>query len=158
MGWVEELHGKVVGLDTTPLIAFVEKQPANVELLRPFFLAVQNYEISVVTSTVTLLEVLVHPIRHGDAKLAQRYRDILLDAAGFTIINLNQDIAEEAARLRAFHNIRTPDSIQMATAIKMNATHFLTNDLKLPSLPGLKVLKLDELKTRPEYLAPDDLH
>jgi len=157
MGWVEELRGKVVGLDTTPLIAFVEMQAANVELLRPFFLSVQNYEISVVTSTVTLLEVLVHPIRHGDTKLAQRYRDILLDSVGFTIINLNQDIAEEAARLRAFHNIRTPDSIQMATAIKMNATHFLTNDLKLPNLPGLKVLKLDELKTRPEYLAPDDL-
>jgi len=29
----------------------------------------------------------------------------------------SQEIAEEAARLRAFHNIRTPDSIQMATAI-----------------------------------------
>ncbi len=40
----------------------------------------------------------------------------------------------------------------------MNATHFLTNDLKLPSLPELKVLKLDELKTLPEYLEPDDLH
>ncbi len=158
MGWVEELRGKVVGLDITPLIAFVEKQAANVQLLRPFFLAVQNYEISVVTSTVTLLEVLVHPIRNGDVKLAQRNRDILLDSAGFTIIDLDQEIAEEAARLRAFHNIRTPDSIQMATAIQMNATHFLTNDLKLPSLPELKVLKLDELKTRPEYLASDDLH
>ncbi len=157
MGWVAELRGKTVGLDTTPLIAFVEKQPANVELLKPFFLAVQNNEISVIASTITLLEVLVHPIKHGDVELAQRYRDILLDSVGFTIVNLDQDIAEEAAQLRAFHNIRTPDSIQMATAIKMNATHFLTNDLKLPSLPELKVLKLDELKTQPEYLQSDDL-
>ncbi len=158
MGWVDNLRGTVVGLDTAPLIAFIEEQPVNVEMLRPFFRSVQNYEISLVTSTVTLLEVLVHPIRHGNVKLAQTYRDILFDSAGFTTIDLNSEIAEEAARLRAFHKIRTPDSIQMATAIKMNATYFLTNDLRLPSLPELKILTLDELKTRPEYLTPDDLH
>ena len=67
-------------------------------------------------------------------------------------------VEQLVARLRAFHKIRTPDSIQMATAIKMNATYFLTNDLRLPSLPELKILTLDELKTRPEYLTPDDLH
>ncbi len=157
MGWVEDLYGKIVGLDTTPFISFIEKQPAYVDILRPFFQAIQQNEILVVTSTVTLLEVLVHPIRHGDVKLAQRYRDILLDSPNFTTVDLNQDIAEEAARLRAFYTIRTPDSIQMATAIKMNATYFLTNDLRLPSLPQLKVLTLDEIRTRPEYLEPEDL-
>jgi hypothetical protein len=59
---------------------------------------------------------------------------------------LDQDIAEEAARLRAFHNIRTPDSIQMATAIIGKASFFLTNDIRLPSLPNLKILLLDDLK------------
>jgi predicted nucleic acid-binding protein len=158
MGWVDSLRGTVVGLDTAPLIAFIEEQPVNVKVLRPFFRAVQNYEISLVTSTVTLLEVLVHPIRHGDVKLVQKYRDILFDSVGFTTIDLNPEIAEEAARLRAFHKIRTPDSIQMAIAIQMNATYFLTNDLRLPSLLELKILTLDELKSRPEYLTPDDLH
>ncbi len=158
MGWVNDLRGTVVGIDTAPMIAFIEEQLVDAEMLKPFFRAVQNYEISLVTSTVTLLEVLVHPIRHGDVKLVQRYRDILFDSAGFTTVDLNPEIAEEAARLRAFHKIRTPDSIQMATAIKMNAIYFLTNDLRLPSLPQLKILTLDELKTRPEYLTPDDLH
>ena len=50
-----------------------------------------------------------------------------------------------AARLRAFHNIRTPDSIQMATVITMEAAFFLTNDKRLPSLPNLKILMLDDL-------------
>jgi hypothetical protein len=59
---------------------------------------------------------------------------------------VGQDIAEEAARLRAFHNIRTPDSIQMATAIIGKASFFLTNDIRLPSLPNLKILLLDDLK------------
>ena len=58
----------------------------------------------------------------------------------------SQEIAEEAARLRAFHNIRTPDSIQMATAIFGGASFFLTNDTRLPSLPNLKTLVLEDLK------------
>ncbi|MFQ6003635.1 MAG: type II toxin-antitoxin system VapC family toxin, partial [Candidatus Zixiibacteriota bacterium] len=72
--------------------------------------------------------------------------DILLGAEGLTTILLSQDIAEEAARLRAAHNIRTPDAIQMATAIQAGASFFLTNDDRLPALPELSVLVLDKLK------------
>ena len=50
------------------------------------------------------------------------------------------------------------DAIQMATAIKMNASYFLTDEWFLSSLPELNVLKLDELKTLPGYLEADDLH
>ncbi len=57
--------------------------------------------------------------------------------------------AEEATRLRASYKLQTADAIQMATAIKRNASFFLTNDRGLPSLPDLKILMLDELKTRP---------
>lgn len=78
--------------------------------------------------------------------LVQQYRDILLSAEGLTTILLSQDIAEEAARLRAAHNIRTPDAIQVATAIHAGASFFLTNDDRLPALPELTVLVLDELK------------
>jgi len=146
MGWIDSLRGSVVGLDTTPLIYFIEENPAYSKAVDPFFEAVARGEITVITSIVALLEVLVHPIRNADSKLAQKYRDILLDSEGLTTILLDQDIAEEAARLRAFHNIRTPDSIQMATAIVGKASFFLTNDIRLPSLPKLKTLLLDDLK------------
>jgi predicted nucleic acid-binding protein len=55
-------------------------------------------------------------------------------------------IAEVAAQLRASYNLQTPDSIQMATAISGGASFFLTNDVRLPSLPGLEVLVLEELR------------
>jgi predicted nucleic acid-binding protein len=145
MGWIATLHGKVVGLDTAPLIYFIEENPAYLEVLHPFFQAIDGGEFSAVTSIVTLLEVLVHPFRCGDAALAQQYRDILLNAQGLTTVLLSQDIAERAAQLRATHNIRTPDAIQMATAIHTGASHFLTNDARLPPLPEVKVLLLDEL-------------
>lgn len=150
MEWIEALQGKVVGLDTTPLIYFIEENPTYLDMVHPFFEAMDQGEFSVVTSIVTLLEVLVHPFRRGDTRLAQQYRDILLDAESLTTIFVSQDIAEEAARLRAVHNIRTPDAIQMATVIHEGASIFLTNDASLPSLPELSVLVLDSLQAQPK--------
>jgi hypothetical protein len=34
----------------------------------------------------------------------------------------------------------------MATAIRTGASFFLTNDIRLPSLPGLTMLVLEELR------------
>ncbi len=146
MGWLDKLRGKVVGLDTAPLIYFIEDKPGYVDMVDPFFEAVENGEIAVVTSIVTLLEVLVAPIKAGDIVLARRYREILLDMEGLRTVDLSLDIIEEAAKLRAFHKLHTPDAIQMATAMKESAAFFLTNDIRLPSLPGLQMLKLDELR------------
>lgn len=149
MEWVTALRGKVVGLDTTPLIYFIEENPAYLSTVLPFFVAVDRGEFTVITSIVTLLEVLVHPFRHGNAPLAQRYRDILLNARGFTTVPLSYDIAEEAAQLRARYDLRVPDAIQIATATHSGALFFLTNDTRLPSLPNLQMLVIDELAHAP---------
>ena len=117
MEWVALLRGKTVGLDTAPIIYFIERNPLYVDMMRSFFQAVQKNECAVVTSTITLLETLVVPLRHGNINLARQYRDILFKTKGHITISLFPSIAEEAARLRASHNISTPDSIQMATAI-----------------------------------------
>jgi predicted nucleic acid-binding protein len=146
MGWLDSLQGKVVGFDTMPLIYYIEENSHYSGVIDPFFEAIERSEFKVVTSIVTLLEVLVHPIRNGNEILAQKYRDLLFNAENLSTLELNRGIAEEAARLRASHNIRTPDSIQMATAIVGGASFFLTNDTHLPSLPNLKSLVLEELK------------
>lgn len=147
MGWIEDLRGKVIGLDTAPLIYYLERNPVYVDILRPCFQAVDRGEISIVTSVITLTETLVHPLRSGNKDLADRYRDILFHTKGLTTLSLSPDIAEEAALLRALHNVRTPDAIQMATAIKAGAPFFLTNDVRLPSSPRLQVLTLNNLRS-----------
>lgn len=158
MGWVDVLRGKVVGLDTTLLIYFTEQNLEYIEVVRPFFQAISNKEFEVVTSIVTLLEVLVIPKRNNDTETAQRYRGFLLEEDNVTTYLLHQSIAEEAARLRAFYTIRTPDSIQLATAIYGGASFFVTNDVRLPSLPNLKVLTLKEIiKTSQEEIESNHL-
>lgn len=145
MGWLTRLKGKTVGLDTAPLIYFIEKHPEFHPRVRPFFLAMQRGDFEVVTSTMTITEVLVHPIRQNNATLVATYRDILQNADHLRTAPFTADIAETAARLRADHKIRTPDAIQAATAIVMKADFFLTNDFSLSVLPNPTVLVLENL-------------
>jgi predicted nucleic acid-binding protein len=146
MEWINQLQGQVVGLDSAPLIYFIEQSPRYLEMVRLFFRALDRGEFRVVTSVLTLPEVLVYPLRQGNTTLAQEYLDILFYQVGLTTVEVSADIAETAAQLRAVHNLRTPDAIQMATAIRAGASFFLTNDVRLPSLPGLTMLVLEELR------------
>jgi predicted nucleic acid-binding protein len=140
------LRGKVIGLDTAPLIYFIEEHPRYLKTVKPFFQALSRGEFRVVTSIITLLEVLIHPLRRGNTELACQYRDILFDVEGLTTCVLSEDIAEEAAYLRAQHNLRVPDAIQLATATHLGASAFLTNDMRLPSSSTLDLLILDHLQ------------
>lgn len=146
MAWIDSLRGQIVGLDTTPLIYFIEKHPDYVNIIRPFFKAVKDGKCEVVTSTITLLGTLVRPLKLGDKYYAEKYRTILLRTKGLTIVPVSAEIAEVAASLRAKYNVHFADSIEMATAINGGASTFLTNDLALPSLPNLKVLTLEAIK------------
>lgn len=145
MEWVDTLRGSVVGLDTAPLIYLIEENPRYLPHVRPFFDAVDQGHFRVVTSILTLVEVLIHPLRLGNSQLANEYRRILLHANNVETVPVTALIAEEAARLRAKHNLRTPDSIQIATAITGGATSFLTNDTHLQSPMIPKILILDNL-------------
>jgi len=142
--WINDLQGKTVGLDTAPLIYFIEENVVYIEAVRLFFEAMDKGNFTVVTSTVTLLEVLVHPLRSNNKELAAEYRDILLNSRLMTL-EVSNAIAEQAAQLRAAHNIRTPDAIQISAALEAKATHFFTNDIRLPEIPSIQIISLDTL-------------
>lgn len=145
MEWIEALRGSTVGLDTGPLIYYIEEHPTFLAKIKPFFEAAERNEFRIVTSYVTLIEVLVHPLREGRPELAEEYRNILLQSPALTAVSLDEGIAEESAGLRARHNLRTPDAIQLATAIRSGASWFLTNDAELANLPEISVLVLKQL-------------
>ncbi|MBM4033007.1 MAG: type II toxin-antitoxin system VapC family toxin [Planctomycetes bacterium] len=145
MEWVRELRGTIVGLDTAPLIYFMEEHPKYGRIVVPFFEAMDRGEFSVVTSVLTLSEALTEPFRKGALELAEDYRRILLRAAHLTTVDVTPEIAEAAARLRADHKLRTPDAIQIATVRREGASSLVTNDTELPPLPGLRVIVLRDL-------------
>ena len=146
MEWVSRLHGKTVGLDTAPLIFYMEENPDFIDLVDAFFDDLIDGQFEVVTSTITLLEVLVHPIRNADEALAGQYNDILLSSPHVTTLPVTFATAETAADLRAQHNLKTPDAIQLATALNAGAEFFLTNDRDFPGMAEIEILKLRELR------------
>jgi predicted nucleic acid-binding protein len=140
LGLIEELRGQKICLDTAPIIYFIEEHETYRKILRPVFVEIDVGNIEAITSTLTLLEVLVHPFRARNQVLAEKYREILLSSAGLITFEISHEISEMASRLRAKYSIRTPDAIQMAVGIRYGATHFLTNDPRLRKVTEIKVL------------------
>ncbi|MGA2466442.1 MAG: PIN domain-containing protein [Thermodesulfobacteriota bacterium] len=112
MGLVDELRGLKVSLDTAPIIYFIEKHHKYLSVLRPVFVEIDAGNIEAITSTITLLEVLIHPFRTGNEALAEKYRDILLYCKGLTTFEILHEVSETSSRLRAKYSIKTPDAIQ----------------------------------------------
>lgn len=138
------VKGKTVFLDTAPFIYFIEKHSRYHDLIKPVIYLIDAQESQGVTSTITLLEVLVHPLRDGNKKLADQYKAILLSSNGLMTYEVSHEISERAALLRAKHGLRTPDAIQLATALILKADCFLTNDPALKKVKELKVVVLDD--------------
>ncbi len=143
----EALQGILrLGIDTALFIYFVERHPDYLGLMREIIRLIDAGEIEAVSSVVTLTEVLTHPLRFKNVLLAQRYRDVLYRSRNFRLLPIDAAIAEVAADLRARYNLRAPDALQLAAAIKAGCDAFLTNDATLKKVTELKVLVLSELQ------------
>ena len=132
-----------LGFDTPPLIYFVERHPTYVDMMRTIIQRVDTGTIAGYSSVVTLTEVLTLPKRLGNTTIEQAYRDVLLYSRHFTLISIDTAIAEQAAALRAYYTLRTPDALQIATALHAGCQGFLTNDIALRRVTSLRVLVLD---------------
>ncbi len=96
-----------------------------------------------VTSTLTLGELLAQPLRQGRADLAQRYTDLLTRGTTVKLVAFDRRAAEHYARIRAATPLRQPDAIQLACAAATEATAFITNDQRLwgVTVPGIEAIR-----------------
>jgi predicted nucleic acid-binding protein len=135
-----------LGFDTAPMIYFVEAHPEYDAQITPIFERIEQGELEGITSVITLLKVLVQPIRLNRIDLASRYHQLLLESERFSVLPITVEIAELAADLRARYNLRTPDALQVATALAHRCEAFLTNDARLKRVAEIRVLTLEELR------------
>jgi predicted nucleic acid-binding protein len=137
-------RASAVCFDTAALIYFIERNPKYVGLARPLFAAIDRGDKTGITSYITLLEVLVKPLLERRNDLAKEYRQLLLGSPSLHLHAVDRHVAEEAARIRATHNFKTPDAIQLATAKLAKADVFVTNDARLKAFPDVPVVVLEE--------------
>jgi predicted nucleic acid-binding protein len=131
-----------VGLDTVVFIYFIEEHPKFLPLIEPLFKQADEGRRELITSALTLLEVLVVPYRAGNRLLADRYEALLTRSRGIRVADLTREQLLAAAQLRAVTGVKTPDALQLVAALTAGCTTFLTNDRRLPTIPGLRVLQL----------------
>jgi len=137
----------LIFIDTAPFIYFFEKHPTYYNDMRRLFDLVYDKNIQVITSIITYIEIATHPVRQGHPKLAIKYRDYFTHSENISLFPIDLVIAEQTVELRAKYQLKTPDAIQIGTAVACGADYIITNDkswqILEPPLPA--VLMVEEI-------------
>ncbi len=138
------LAGRVY-LDTNIFIYALEGYPAFRPALTTLFESLDRRELTAVTSELTLAEALVKPLLDRHAERQAAYLQLLQPTASLHVVPVSREVLIAAARLRAVATLKLPDAIHVATAQLTGCAYFLTNDARVPTLPGLTIRQLSDL-------------
>lgn len=145
MGQLTLPSSGAVYVDANALIYRIERIESYFTASAPLWDALDQGTIEIETSELTLLEVLVKPLKDGNAALVTLFRTVLLGTAGLRCLPISLQVLETAATLRAQHGLKTPDAIHAATALGHNSAAFVTNDAGFRKVTGLPVTVLSEV-------------
>ncbi|MGB7282978.1 MAG: PIN domain-containing protein [Candidatus Acidiferrum sp.] len=81
------------------------------------------------TSAITLGEILVKPMEQGDSTAVAYYQKLITSTA--VLVPFEEKAALVYARLRTDRSLRPPDAIQLACAASARVDLFVTNDARL---------------------------
>lgn len=141
-----KLSSRLIALDAMIFIYYLDASDKTLNtqsrlILEPLF----GNKTRGITSVVSVLETLSSPRYIHDPERVENYSLFFQSIPMLQVVDITWDIAQEAARLRRENQgLRTPDAIQLATAIIHHADIFITNDVKLKklSIPNLTIQTL----------------
>jgi predicted nucleic acid-binding protein len=115
-------------LDTNLFIYLIEENELYLKKVHNLLQFLEENHYEVITSTLTLGEILTKPYKDKRFDLVDTYKEFFSD---IELIELNSEIASLFAEIRATYNIKTPDAVQLASAIYAKADLFISNDDRL---------------------------
>jgi predicted nucleic acid-binding protein len=115
--------------DTNLFIYLFEGEDSLSERVKQLRQAMIQRGDQLLTSTLTLGEVLVKPLERGETGLARKYEEAV--AATALMIPFETKAARIYAALRSDRSLRAPDAIQLACAAAAGVDLFITNDARL---------------------------
>lgn len=136
-------HRKIY-LDTGVFIYFVERHPRYYDLCDTIFKDIEEGRFEAATSTLTLIEILVQPYRLKKEELVLKFYSLFTTYPHLKWIPLTLGISDLAAQLRAEHNLKTPDAIQIASALSSGSTGFVCNDKAFQKIKDIECLILSD--------------
>jgi predicted nucleic acid-binding protein len=141
-----ELPGRhvLVAIDTSVLIYHLEAHPGYVAHTTQILKAVQSGACQGVVSEISLLELLVQPLRQERLDVADEYEVLLTSFPNLILAPVTRQVILKAAAIRAAAGLKTPDALIIATAMEQGATLIITNDQHLKRVTGIQVACLDD--------------
>lgn len=118
----------LICVDTMIWIYLLDEHPQYVDLAAAVFALIEQGSSQGVTSTLTLAELLTAPARAGDTQALQDYELYVTNFPNLQLLPPNVAIARQTALVRAGTGLKTPDAIQIATAIHAGASALVSND------------------------------
>src|SRR5258706_8273508 len=143
--------GGSVYLDANSFIYSIERIDPYRTILDTLWEAVSLGQFTVVTSELTLLEVLFKPLMVGDATTAEIFRMVLRSSPDVQMLPITQAVLEKAAALRAGIKLKTPDAIHAATALLNKSVLLVTNDSAFRRVSDLTAVVLREIVLDTSY-------
>ena len=131
-----------IALDSNIFIYFFENHPSFFKKTKSIFMKLAENSLAATTSIITLTEILSFPL---SLAAVEKTVENFYITPNLKIIEVDQAVALEAARIRREYKFRLPDSIQLSTALKSGVKAFITNDERLKSFKELQVLTLKDL-------------
>jgi predicted nucleic acid-binding protein len=132
------------GVDTMLFVYHFEDHPQYGPAAQRLLQATENDRLRLVTSVLSLMEVMVVPKREKQFQLCRRYRELFSSFPHLTVLSVDPPIAEAAADLRATYTLRTPDALHLATAIVAGAAAFVTEDRRLSKVSAIRMISIDQ--------------
>ncbi len=123
-----------VALDTTVFIYAFERHPSFGGIAQSYLSRIEAGGLRGIVSVIVFTEVLPVYFARNDAAGARRLELLLVSIPNLTVVDVSRAISVEAARLRSAYNLRTPDALHVATALKSGAGCFVSNDRRLERL------------------------
>ncbi|MGB3299444.1 MAG: PIN domain-containing protein [Phormidesmis sp.] len=145
MGLLEALEGDHIYLDTNTWIYALEGYSEFRSELTLLFEQMQAGTLTGITSELTLAELLVKPCRDRDLEQQVRYKKAIANRKNFFVMPVLRDLLIDAAEVRAKTQLKLPDAIHAATALRTKCTTLLTNDRQMKKLTDISVVLLSEV-------------
>lgn len=132
-----------VYLDANAIIRLAEYRDRSRVL--DFLRRLDEAGVPVVTSEMSLAEVLVVPLREKDDALVRHYEALLVDGEGFLVMPVDRAVLSLSARFRASFGGKAPDAIHVASASLAGCRLIVSSDKRLRTPPEVRRIGVEEL-------------
>lgn len=140
-----------ISLDTNVFLAVKNKEP-DFDYCKKIIDSIEENKIEGAVSTIVVAEVLVGFYQNREIDKAKRFSGKILLNYEIHIVGL--EIAQEAAKIRAKHNIKLPDAIIAASTLASGADFFISQDKKLLKRLDIQIIAPKEFVKK--YLESSD--